>query len=77
MTPFAVIQRAARLAPELDRMLTEPDGPGGQGSDHPWTTEHVLRALYACGLTLEADVGGGAQSTVKVAMQRLGIDVRR
>lgn len=74
MTPFAVIQRAARLAPELDLLLTEADGPGGQGSDHPWSAEHVLRALQRAGLTLEADLM--QPSTVSLALKRLGAEPR-
>lgn len=62
MTPFAVIQRAARLAPELDRAWSHTEG-------HAWTVDLVLAALYAAGLTLEADVGGA--SIVKAAQERI------
>lgn len=74
MTPLAVIQRAARLAPELDRVL-QARWDAEQCVYDPPTIEDVLRALYAAGLTLEADVG--APSIVKEAMIRQGIDPRR
>lgn len=81
MTPFAVTQRAARLAVELCRIEQEADGPGGPASDEPWSVEHVLRCLYRAGLTLEADLGEGgtrgAPSTVAAALTRLDPDWQR
>lgn len=69
MTPFALIQRAARLAPELDKMLGEGMSQDGE---FVWTTERVLRALHRAGLTLEADVD--SPGTVAAACQRLGVN---
>lgn len=69
MTPFAVLQRAARLAPELDRIMSNGALIRRAGEPLTWTTEEVLRALYAAGLTLDADVGGA--SVVKAAQERL------
>lgn len=72
MTPFAVVQRAARLAPELDKLMAQPGGPINDGGDEGptlWSTEMILRALYAAGLTLDADLA--LPSTVKLALDRL------
>lgn len=64
MTPFAVIQRAARLASSLDEV--EPALPG------TWSTEMVLRALHRAGLTLEADVA--QPGDVRAALDRIGVE---
>jgi hypothetical protein len=64
VTPFAVVQRAARLAVSLDEV--EPALPG------TWSTEMVLRALHHAGLTLDADLA--QPSDVKGALERLGVE---
>jgi hypothetical protein len=66
MTPFAVTQRAARLAPELDTVLRDWHGVTGV----TLTTEDVLGALWRAGLTLEADLAN--PSDVYSALQRTG-----
>jgi hypothetical protein len=67
MTPFAVTQRAARLAPELDRVLRDWHGVTGV----TLATEDVLTALWHAGLTLNADLG--PDSGVYGALERLGV----
>jgi hypothetical protein len=67
MTPFAVTQRAARLAPELDRIHFERYGV----ELPPVTTADVLVALWRSGLTLDADLH--SPSRVLAALNRLGV----
>ena len=70
MTPFAVIQRAARLAPELDRLM--PSGALVRAAGEPvaWRVEEILTALDRAGLTLEADMSH--PGVVAQALTRLG-----
>lgn len=65
MTPFAVTQRAARLAPELDRFFAERD------PTQLVSTEEVLIVLWRAGLTLDADLG--LPGAVRAALTRLGV----
>lgn len=65
MTPGAVRQRAARLAPELDRVCKARPV---DGDSMLWSIEMVLDALYRAGLTLDADMPGGGQSDVLAAI---------
>lgn len=71
MTPFAVTQRAARLAPELDalaRTLLDDRIDGAELA--PIATEDVLRALWRAGLTLDADLSH--PGVVLAALRRIG-----
>lgn len=65
MTPFAVTQRAARLATELN------GAEYAAGQAELWNVETVLRALHRAGLTLDSDLG---ESQVKAALLRLGVE---
>jgi len=58
MTQFAQIQRAARLAPQLDKITAALIDHRIDGAEvAAWTTGDVLNALYAAGLKLDADLG--------------------
>jgi hypothetical protein len=65
MTPFAVMQRAARLAPELDKILINHYGVTGV----TLTTRDVLEACYAAGLTIDAETA--QPSYVKAALDKM------
>lgn len=72
MTPFAVTQRAARLAPALDHLMLNGALIRRAGEPLAWTTEEVLRALYEAGLTLDADLS--QPGDVRAALARLGVE---